>query len=111
MKVPETFQIVLSGEFQPGVFSKDLMLHLIGTLGADGCNYKSVEFYGDSVGGLSISERMTMTNLAMEMGVKCAFFPPDAKTLEYSEESTRGSSSLPSRLRRYGCRLRKESRS
>jgi 3-isopropylmalate/(R)-2-methylmalate dehydratase large subunit len=83
MKVPETFQIVLSGEFQPGVFSKDLMLHLIGTLGADGCNYKSVEFYGDSVGGLSISERMTMTNLAMEMGVKCAFFPPDAKTLEY----------------------------
>jgi|SRR5579862_141656 len=86
MKVPETFQIVLSGEFQPGVFSKDLMLHLIGTLGADGCNYKSVEFCGNSVGGLSISERMTMTNLAMEMGVKCAFFPPDAKTLEYLKD-------------------------
>ena len=59
------------------------MLHLIGKLGADGCGYKSVEFYGDAVSDLSVSERMTMTNLAMEMGVKCAFVPPDAKTAEY----------------------------
>jgi 3-isopropylmalate/(R)-2-methylmalate dehydratase large subunit len=65
------------------VYSKDLMLHLIGSLGADGCTYKSVEFYGDTIDGLSISERMTMTNLAMEMGVKCAFVPPDAKTRAY----------------------------
>src|SRR5271169_3211926 len=83
MKVPETFKIVLNGEFSKGVYSKDLMLHLIGTLGADGCNYKSVEFFGDTVQELSVSERMTMTNLAMEMGVKCAFFPPDYKTREY----------------------------
>jgi 3-isopropylmalate/(R)-2-methylmalate dehydratase large subunit len=86
MKVPETFRIVLTGEFSPGVFSKDLMLYLIGTFGADGCGYKSVEFYGDSVARLSISERMTMANLAMEMGVKCAFLPPDAKTVEYLRE-------------------------
>src|SRR6185436_2024342 len=66
MKVPETFKIVL-----------------IGKLGADGCGYKAVEFHGDATTGLSISERMTMTNLAMEMGVKCAFVPPDAKTEEY----------------------------
>ena len=59
------------------------MLHLIGKLGADGCGYKSVEFYGGAVSDLSVSERMTMTNLAMEMGVKCAFFPPDEKTAEY----------------------------
>src|SRR5262249_16366746 len=59
------------------------MLHLIGSLGADGCNYKSVEFYGGTVQDLSVSERMTMTNLAMEMGVKCAFVPPDGKTREY----------------------------
>ena len=83
MRVPETFKIGLRGGFAPGVFSKDLMLYLIGSLGADGCSYKSVEFYGESVVGLSISERMTMANLAMEMGVKCAFFPPDAKTFEY----------------------------
>jgi homoaconitate hydratase family protein len=82
LKVPATFRITLSGGFAPGVFAKDLMLYLIGSLGADGCGYKAVEFYG-SVGDLSISERMTMTNLAMEMGVKCAFVPPDAKTVEY----------------------------
>lgn len=58
------------------------MLHLIGTLGADGCSYKSVEFYG-TASNLSISERMTMTNLAMEMGVKCAFIPPDSNTAGY----------------------------
>jgi 3-isopropylmalate/(R)-2-methylmalate dehydratase large subunit len=83
MKVPESYKIVLHGSFSKGVYSKDLMLHLIGSLGADGCTYKSVEFYGGTVSGLSISERMTMTNLAMEMGVKCAFVPPDAKTREY----------------------------
>jgi 3-isopropylmalate/(R)-2-methylmalate dehydratase large subunit len=83
MKVPETFKIVLNGKLSPGVYSKDLMLHLIGSLGADGCGYKAVEFHGDATAGLSVSERMTMTNLAMEMGVKCAFVPPDAKTEEY----------------------------
>jgi 3-isopropylmalate/(R)-2-methylmalate dehydratase large subunit len=83
MKVPESYKIVLRGQFSKGVYSKDLMLHLIGSLGADGCTYKSVEFYGDTVQNLSISERMTMTNLAMEMGVKCAFVPADAKTHEY----------------------------
>src|SRR5499427_166260 len=83
MKVPESYKIVLRGEFPKGVYSKDLMLHLIGSFGADGCTYKSVEFYGGTVENLSVSERMTMTNLAMEMGVKCAFVPPDAKTREY----------------------------
>jgi len=83
LKVPASIRIVLNGRFPAGVYSKDLMLHLIGTLGADGCGYKSVEFYGGSVSGLSVSERMTMTNLAMEMGVKCAFVPPDEKTAEY----------------------------
>jgi 3-isopropylmalate/(R)-2-methylmalate dehydratase large subunit len=83
MKVPESTRIVLRGKFSKGVYSKDLMLHLIGSLGADGCNYKSVEFYGGTIQDLSISERMTMTNLAMEMGVKCAFVPPDAKTRGY----------------------------
>jgi 3-isopropylmalate/(R)-2-methylmalate dehydratase large subunit len=83
LKVPETFRIVLSGRFSTGVYAKDLMLYLIGKLGADGCGYKSVEFYGDAIPSLSISERMTMANLAMEMGVKCVFVPPDEKTAEY----------------------------
>jgi homoaconitate hydratase family protein len=83
MKVPESIRITLQGGFGAGVYSKDLMLHLIGKLGADGCTYNSVEFYGDTVTELSVSERMTIANLAMEMGVKCAFLPPDAKTAEY----------------------------
>ena len=95
MKVPESFRITLDGRFAPGIFSKDLMLHLIGTLGADGCSYKSVEFYGTAIPGLSISERMTMANLAMEMGVKCVFLPPDGTTEEY----LRGRLENPSRYR------------
>ncbi|HYR83285.1 MAG TPA: 3-isopropylmalate dehydratase large subunit [Terriglobia bacterium] len=83
MKVPDTYKIGLHGSFSRGVYSKDLMLHLIGSLGADGCTYKSVEFYGSTISDLSVSERMTMTNLAMEMGVKCAFVPPDVRTREY----------------------------
>src|SRR5579883_1198028 len=90
MKVPDTIKIVLQGGFAPGVFAKDLMLYLIGTLGADGCSYKSVEFYGDAVPGLSVSERMTMANLAMEMGVKCVFVPPDGKTEEYLRGRVQG---------------------
>src|SRR5215469_11648484 len=82
MKVPESIRIVLEGRFADSVYAKDLMLHLIGELGADGCTYNSVEFYG-SVSDFSVSERMTMANLAMEMGVKCAFIPPDRKTEEY----------------------------
>jgi homoaconitate hydratase family protein len=83
MKVPPTIKFVLNGKFNPGVSAKDLMLYLIGKLGADGCGYKSAEFYGDAMPGMSISERMTIANLAMEMGSKCVFVPPDAKTAEY----------------------------
>src|SRR5215475_9716610 len=90
MKVPDTYRIRLGGTFNAGVYSKDLMLHLVGTLGADGCTYKSVEFYGSMIRDLSVSERMTMTNLAMEMGVKCAFVPPDAKTREYLQNRLKG---------------------
>src|SRR5580693_8678534 len=83
MKVPTTIKFVLDGKFAPGVSAKDLMLYLIGKLGADGAGYKSVEFYGTAMPRMSISERMTMANLAMEMGSKCAFIPPDAKTREW----------------------------
>jgi homoaconitate hydratase family protein len=83
MKVPTTLKFILDGKFAPGVSAKDLMLALIGKLGADGAGYKSVEFYGDALPDMSVSERMTMANLAMEMGSKCVFVPPDAKTADY----------------------------
>jgi 3-isopropylmalate/(R)-2-methylmalate dehydratase large subunit len=59
------------------------MLYLIGKLGADGAGYKSIEFYGSAMPQMSLSERMTMANLAMEMGCKCVFIPPDEKTQQY----------------------------
>src|SRR5580692_12178796 len=83
MKVPTTIKFVLDGKFAPGVSAKDLMLYLIGKLGADGCGYKSVEFAGSALPEMSISERMTMANLAMEMGSKCVFIPPDEKTRQW----------------------------
>jgi homoaconitate hydratase family protein len=86
MKVPESVKIALNGRFSGGVYSKDLMLFLIGKLGADGCSYQSVEFYGSAVPDLTVSERMTMANLAMEMGVKCVFVPPDERTADYLRE-------------------------
>ena len=83
MKVPSSIRFVLNGRFAPAVSAKDLMLYLIGKLGADGCGYKSAEFYGDAMPQMSISERMTVANLAMEMGSKCVFIPPDAATEQY----------------------------
>jgi homoaconitate hydratase family protein len=83
MKVPSSIRFVLNGAFMPAVSAKDLMLYLIGKIGADGCGYKSAEFYGDAIPQMSVSERMTVANMAMEMGSKCVFIPPDAATVEY----------------------------
>jgi len=83
MKVPTTLKFNLNGQLAAGVSAKDLMLYLIGRLGAEACGYKSAELYGDALPQMSVSERMTMANLAMEMGAKCVFVPPDAKTAEY----------------------------
>jgi 3-isopropylmalate/(R)-2-methylmalate dehydratase large subunit len=83
MKVPTTVRFTLDGTFPEAVSAKDLMLHLIGTLGAEGCSYRSAEFYGDALPRMSVSERMTAANLAMEMGAKCVFVPPDERTWEY----------------------------
>ncbi|HEY2591425.1 MAG TPA: 3-isopropylmalate dehydratase large subunit [Steroidobacteraceae bacterium] len=85
MKVPTTVRFTLDGAFPAAVSAKDLMLRLIGTLGAEGCGYRSAEFYGDALPRMSVSERMTVANLAMEMGAKCVFVPPDARTWEYLE--------------------------
>src|ERR1700748_2957348 len=83
MKVPTTLRFILNGKFNPAVSAKDLMLYLIGKLGADGAGYRSIELSGDAMPGMSVSERMTIANLAMEMGSKCVFVPPDERTAEY----------------------------
>ncbi len=81
--VPEIFKIDLVGKLQPGVFAKDIILHIIGDLGADYGVYKAVEFAGPVVQELSVSERMCMCNMSTEMGCKTSYIQPDAVTMEY----------------------------
>lgn len=76
-RVPKSMKITLKGKLHPGVYAKDLSLWIIGKIGTDGANYMSIEFHGEGVKTLSISERMTLANLASEMGAKNAVFPAD----------------------------------
>jgi len=76
-RVPESLKITLTGKLNKGVYAKDISLWIIGMIGADGANYMSIEFHGDGVKTLEISERMTLANLASEMGAKNAVFPSD----------------------------------
>lgn len=83
VKVPETIKVVIDGALPEGVMSKDVILRLIGDLGADGATYQALEFSGSAVKAMSNSSRMTMANMAIEAGAKCAVFTPDEKTAEY----------------------------
>ena len=76
-RVPDSMKINLSGRLLEGVYAKDLSLWIIGLIGSAGANYRSIEFHGEGVKSLGISERMTLANLASEMGAKNAVFPPD----------------------------------
>jgi 3-isopropylmalate/(R)-2-methylmalate dehydratase large subunit len=82
LKVPETIKIVLEGSLKKGVYAKDAILYVTGQVGADGANYKAVEFYGNIVEKMSISERMTICNLSAEMGAKAGMVPFDEITKE-----------------------------
>ncbi|MGB8490109.1 MAG: aconitase/3-isopropylmalate dehydratase large subunit family protein [Bacteroidales bacterium] len=82
-RVPESMKIVLSGRLRERVAAKDLALWIIGMTGADGANYLSVEFHGDGVGSLSISDRMTLANMASEAGAKNAVFPADETLMNF----------------------------
>lgn len=83
VKVPETIRVVIDGTLPEGVMSKDIILRLIGDLGADGATYRALEFGGQTVEQMSIASRMTMANMAIEAGAKCAAFIPDEKTAQY----------------------------
>ncbi len=83
IKVPETIRVVIEGELPSNVTSKDVILRLIGDLRADGATYQALEFCGDTVERMTVASRMTMANMAVEAGAKCALFTPDEKTAEY----------------------------
>ncbi|WP_232216912.1 3-isopropylmalate dehydratase large subunit [Methanohalobium evestigatum] len=82
-KVPESIKITVDGTLKNHVYAKDLTLYIIGKMGSAGATYKAVEFYGDVIENLSMSGRMTLCNMAIEMGAKTGIVPPDDKTFEY----------------------------
>lgn len=85
VKIPETIKVVIDGVLPEHVTSKDVILRLIGDLTAAGASYCALEFSGSAVEDMSVASRMTMANMAIEAGAKCALFTPDEKTAEYCE--------------------------
>ena len=83
IKVPETMHFRLEGKLQPGVMAKDIILHCIGEIGFDGATYRAMQFDGSGVASLSMDDRMTIANMAIEAGGKNAIFEFDARTAEY----------------------------
>jgi len=79
--VPETIRVIVNGRLPKGVYSKDIILHIIKDFGANGCTYKSVEFYGKTIKDLSVDARFTISNMAVEMGAKCGLMEADRKVI------------------------------
>jgi len=90
LRVPETIKVVVNGRFAKGVYAKDFILHLIGQIGADGATYKALEFSGETVDKMTMSERLTIANMVVEAGAKVGLFPADDITRKYLEEQGRG---------------------
>mgnify|MGYP000717276152 CR=1 FL=1 len=84
-KVPSAIKFVLTGKPGKYVSGKDIIIHIIGKIGVDGALYKSMEFVGEGIKYLSMDDRFTICNMAIEAGAKCALFTPDEKTAEYCE--------------------------
>ncbi len=89
-RVPQTMKITLKGKFQEGVYAKDLVLWIIGMIGSSGADYMSIEFHGEGVKNLTIAQRMTIANMASEMGAKNAVFPADEVLWDFLGEKNEG---------------------
>lgn len=87
-KVPPAIKVNIHGKFKPFVSGKDVMLHLIGLIGVDGALYKSLEFTGEGIKELTMDDRFTIANMAIEAGAKNGIFPVDELTLEYIKGRT-----------------------
>ena len=82
-RVPETIRVELKGALQPGVWAKDITLSMLGRLGAEGANYRAIEYAGSAVSAMEIDDRMTLANHAAELGAKAALLEADAKTIAW----------------------------
>ena len=89
LRVPETIKIMVAGEFPTGVYAKDLMLTIIGEIGADGATYKALEFAGPAIGSLKMTDRLTLSSLAVEAGAKAGLFSADEETKRFLAERGR----------------------
>ncbi|MGD2065165.1 MAG: 3-isopropylmalate dehydratase large subunit [Dehalococcoidia bacterium] len=94
-RVPESFLVELKGVFSRGVYAKDLMLYLIGKIGADGATYKALEFGGEALAQMTMSQRLTIANMAVEAGAKVGLFPSDEITRDFLTECGRGGNYKP----------------
>jgi len=88
VKVPETIKFVFEGEFPKHIMAKDVILRIIGDIGVDGATYKAMEFAGSAIEALSMEERMTICNMAIEAGGKSGIIAPDNKTIDFVKEKT-----------------------
>jgi len=82
-KVPETIKITVEGELPPMIFSKDVILRIVGAVKADGATYKAIEFVGPTINSMNVEGRLTLTNMAVEMGAKTGIIEPDEKTYTF----------------------------
>ncbi len=92
--VPETIRFNLTGKLREGVYPRDLILTIIGDIGANGCNYKIMEFAGEGAHGLSVNDRFVLCNLAVEAGAKTGIVEPDEKVVEFMKEHGRSYDNL-----------------
>lgn len=88
LRVPETMRFIFEGSLPPYLMAKDLILSVVGDIGCDGATYRAMEFDGESVYSLSMQERMTLTNMAIEAGGKNGIIAPDETTVEYVRQRT-----------------------
>ena len=86
LRVPESLRILVHGKLPAGITAKDLALHIIGEIGSDGALYMSVEWHGEGIETLSLSERAVLTNMTAEMGAKNSYIPPDEKVFTYLKD-------------------------
>ena len=98
VEVPATIKVVVRGALPAGVQAKDLILHLIGLIGAEGANFKVLEFHGGAISRLSMSGRLVLSNMAVEAGATAGIIPADAETARDLGEEAGVTGDIPSVL-------------